>query len=75
MKEHGVQYTCTRCNKTVFVPDNRKPDAHGSYEAPMPGDWLSVHGGHLCPTCTDLYNKMMNQFYAPEVKRKVDLGV
>lgn len=69
MVEHGALFTCDRCGATQFVADR---DIVRREEPPA--NWSKVGvDKHLCPTCTELYNKMMNNFFAPEVKRHINL--
>lgn len=68
MVKHGKLFTCERCGKGKFVEDG---DFLSGENAPT--DWGKHEGKHLCPTCTDLYNKIMNNFFAPEVKRPINL--
>lgn len=69
MIKYGALFTCARCGAKKFAVQ----------EYPMatvetPATWSDLPGKeHLCPTCTDLYNKMMNNFFAPEVKRPINL--
>lgn len=66
MMEKGSQFSCERCAKTKFVAEGAKN--------PMPAGWTVQDGGPiLCPTCTDLWNKLHNDFFAPEVKRTINL--
>ena len=70
MIKHGTLFTCDRCGETKFV---EVETVVGVTSADI--GW-GYHDGHqLCPTCTELYNKMMNSFFAPEVKRAVNLEV
>ncbi len=68
MKKHGTLFECGRCTRVEFVEDGR--DYFG-LEAPF--GWSFHDDKHLCPTCTEAYNTMMNNFYAPEVKRPLEL--
>ena len=66
MVKYGALYVCDRCGKEKFSEqDMRKLKYDTEYEE-HDGKWL-------CPTCTELYNKMMNNFFAPEVKRTINL--
>lgn len=63
MVVYGKEFICNRCGKKAFT----------SYEADAPAGWIRLsYNNELCPNCTDLYNKMMNNFFAPEVKRTVN---
>lgn len=63
MVKRGYLFECDRCGKEKFVAEADLATAQ--YEA--------HNGKYLCPTCTELYNKMMNNFFAPEVKRPINL--
>ena len=63
MVKKGYLFKCDRCGKEKFVADS--DNSRAEYECKV--------GKHLCPTCTELYNKMMNNFFAPEVKRHINL--
>ena len=64
MVKYGKQFTCNRCGKEKF--------AQGGTD--LPAGWIRLsHNNELCPTCTDLYNKMMNAFFDPKIKREIDL--
>lgn len=59
MIKYGALFTCDRCGETKFVEESAEYRVHD--------------GKYLCPDCTELYNKMMNNFFAPEVKRPINL--
>ena len=63
MVKRGYWYECDRCGKTDFVE---------SADVGNKG-YVNECGKDLCPTCAELYNKMMNNFFAPEVKRPINL--
>lgn len=64
MVKYGKQFICNRCGKEKF--------AQGGTD--LPAGWIRLyHNNELCPICADLYNNLMNTFFAPEVKRNVDL--
>ena len=63
MVKRGYWYECDRCGKTDFVED----------ETIRIKGYVRKSDKDLCPTCTELYNKMMNNFFAPEVKRPINL--
>ena len=68
MIEKGSLITCDRCPATRFVPERCKDE--------LQAGWTVQDGDkHLCPTCTDLWNKLRNGFFAPEVKRPINLEV
>ena len=70
MKKVGCLYTCDRCGATEFVADTF---THSGIDH-TPETWTeTMDKKYLCPACTDLYNQMINNFYAPEVKRPVEL--
>ena len=64
MRQDGTNFTCDRCGKTEFTT---------VYGVVLPCGWSNRDDKDLCPTCTDAYNTMMNNFYAPEVKRPLEL--
>lgn len=66
MREEGVKYTCDRCGQTEFTVFHC---VNG------PCGWSFHDNKNLCPTCTDAYNTMMNNFYAPVVKRPLELDI
>ena len=66
MVKYGAMFICDRCGKTKFVQTT------GAVTSEDAG-WGYHDGNNLCPDCTELYNKMMNTFFAPEVKRPLDL--
>lgn len=69
MIKHGAIFTCERCGKKKFV--ERKET---QFVGLRPAGWTAPDGrSDLCETCTDLYNKMLNNFFAPEVKRPINL--
>lgn len=64
MVKYGKQFVCNRCGKEKFV----------QYETEMPAGWIRLsYNNELCPICADLYNNMLNNFFAPEVKREINL--
>lgn len=63
MVKYGALFTCERCGKEKFVEQSRISAA--GYDA--------KEDRHLCPGCAELYHKMMNNFFAPEVKRPINL--
>lgn len=70
MRKKGYLYICARCAEKEFIED----------DAPRSGDNLPCGWGmhqdkHLCPNCHGLYNEALNRFFAPEVRRKLDLEV
>lgn len=67
MIKYGAVFTCERCGKQKFV------EGKDGEVIPTPYTWASVDRSHLCPDCTERYNKMMNDFFAPEVKRPINL--
>lgn len=70
MVKHGAIFTCERCGKKKFVAEREDGRGVGM----RPAGWTAPDGrSDLCETCTDLYNKMMNEFFSPEVKRAVNL--
>lgn len=68
MVKHGKLFTCERCGSVEFVEDGGFLSSEGA-----PTSWGRHEGKHLCPTCADLYHKMLNNFFAPEVKRPINL--
>lgn len=72
MKQDGTNFTCDRCGYVEFVAENSVwPEG----DEQVPFCW-SVHDDkHLCPTCTEAYNTMMNNFYAPVVNRPLELDI
>lgn len=68
MVKHGSLFTCERCGKTRFMEKGETLSGDN-----LPVTWGKHESKHLCPTCAELYNKMMNSFFAPEVKRAVNL--
>lgn len=67
MVKYGALFTCDRCGETKFV-ETAVPVISEDIS------WGYHDGNILCPTCTELYHKMMNNFFAPEVKRPINLG-
>ena len=64
MVKNGVLFTCDRCGKEQFIEKS----------AWCPPGWISPNSNcDLCQDCADLYNKMMNNFFAPEVKRPISI--
>lgn len=61
MVKRGMLVICDRCGKEVFVEETEV------------GRVEQILGKHLCPSCTDLYRNMVNVFFAPEVKRPINL--
>ena len=66
MFELGALVACDRCPVHKFVKAGIPSPA-------TEGGWSVKDDKNLCPTCTELYNKMMNNFFAPEVKRPINL--
>ena len=73
MVKYGTMFVCHRCGAEKFVPDVRAVDTGNWTRGPRPGGWANHNNMDMCPTCTDMYNKMMNNFFAPEVKRPINL--
>lgn len=69
MEKKGYLFTCGRCGKTEFVEENYVFTS----ECAVPFCWSEHDDKQLCPTCTEAYNNMMNNFYAPVVKRPLEL--
>lgn len=69
MVKYGAVFTCERCGEEKFV------GGKCGEIISTPHTWTKANKAHLCPTCTDLYNKMMNNFFATEVKRPINLEV
>ena len=67
MVEYGKMFTCNRCGKEKFVP---KPDPMKLVDPPP--CWGCIDGKDLCPDCNELYNNLLNVFFAPEVKRSIN---
>ena len=70
MLKEGTLYTCDRCNKEQFIETSAIRNSDH-----MPLDWGTHKDKHLCPVCAGLYNDAINRFFAPEVRRKLDLEV
>lgn len=69
MVKYGAFLTCDRCGKGKFTESREHVICPGSGWS-----WYdSKSDTCLCPDCTDLYNKMMNNFFAPEVKWPINL--
>lgn len=73
MVKYGKLFICDRCGRERFVPKNLYKDEYDHPEFEEPVDWMVGNNKNLCPTCTELYNKMLNNFFAPEVKRPINL--
>ncbi len=73
MRTKGYLYECDRCGKTEFRVLSTTEECKGLIISVTPAGWSYKEPNHLCPTCTDAYNTMMNNFYAPEVKRPLEL--
>ena len=73
MRTKGYLYECNRCGKTEFRVISDREDYDGLPISVAPVSWSFKDSKYLCPCCTDLYNQMMNNFYAPEVKRPLEL--
>ena len=63
MVKYGALFVCDRCGKEKFV--ERKTHLVSEEDE---------FEGKLCPDCQELYHKMLNNFFAPEVKRSINLG-
>ena len=73
MRTTGYLYECKRCGSKAFLSLESEQFKDGVSLADCPSGWSFVDYDYLCPCCTDLYNTMMNNFYAPEVKRPLKL--
>ena len=62
MVQKGRLLVCDRCGNTEFIETEN-----------LYGCWLFVADKDLCPDCSELYNKMINNFFAHEVKRPINL--
>ena len=69
MKKQGYLFECDRCGETKFCAEDYCYTGFTSY----PAGWSMRDEKQLCPTCTELYSQMMNNFYAPVVKRPLEL--
>lgn len=73
MKKQGYLYECKRCGSKAFLSLESDVFKDGVCLTDCPAGWSFVDYDYLCPCCTDLRNQMMNNFYAPEVKRPLEL--
>ena len=68
MTKNGVLYVCDRCGEQKFVANGEVVTA-----SRVPAGWGKTETKYLCPTCAELYNNFLNTFFAPEVKRPINL--
>lgn len=69
MRKDGSNFICDRCGHVEFVEGGTIYIGEGG----IPFCWSEHDGKQLCETCTEAYNTMMNNFYAPVVKRPLDI--
>ena len=55
MKKDGYMLICDRCNAKQFIEIKEENDGE-------PEGWLSVNNKHICPKCSDRFQKLLDNF-------------
>ena len=57
MLKRGIQYTCTRCGKSIFFDEKDYPNGMSFSDTVGELGWDMVRGKHFCDECMDIFNK------------------
>ena len=67
---NGKFMTCDRCGATIFCKCTGEGEADGGYtrwnKFEKAEGWTVQHGKHLCKSCSELYEEMIENFFGYE---------
>ena len=68
MEKRGLLVTCDRCGESIFLEYKDTAAFDGGYTKvdkfeKRPDRWTNHEGKTLCPSCTNAYEEMMEDFY------------